>query len=180
MLFNRLNEGVNVEDAIRVSLQPYLVNIVQPRLAKEIEDKIHHTYKDQVFVGKDYWIDEQLPLSAIPNVERFTKGPMKQNDVTDLLRFIELTTKHPSTLIEETDILSSGQVLREENVIPYEENNFVDQEQSTESNAILETTQTSNFLQFESDEKEQSTFENSEVNEKFIYAIKYKTGVNNY
>ena len=71
VLFNRLREGVNVEDAIRVSLQPHLVNVIQPHVAKEVENRIHYTYKDQIFVGKDYWVDDHLPLSAIPNSETY-------------------------------------------------------------------------------------------------------------
>ena len=48
VLFNRLQEGARVEDAIKVSLQPHGVRVgVQPHVAREVEDKIVQTYRDQ-------------------------------------------------------------------------------------------------------------------------------------
>ena len=45
VLFNRLREGAEVEDAIKVSLQPHVVGLVQPHVAKEVEEKIVQTYR---------------------------------------------------------------------------------------------------------------------------------------
>ena len=45
VLFNRLREGAEVEDAIRVSLQPHFVGLVQPHVAKQVEDRIVQTYR---------------------------------------------------------------------------------------------------------------------------------------